>query len=136
MKDNFSSKELQVEEWIKKGKDDELNARSILKHRDGTPGGVCFLSQQMTEKYLKAFLVGRKQWFPKIHPIDKLTQYCQKVDFSFLELKDDAIFLTEFYVETRYPSDYPEFSWKEAEQAFAAAQRIKDFVLKKIRKEK
>lgn len=134
MKNNFSSKELQVEEWIKKGVDDELNAWSILKHKDGTPSGVCFLSQQMAEKYLKAFLVWRRQRFPKIHPIDKLVQYCQEIDSTFLKLKSDAIFLTEFYTETRYPADYSEFSWQDAEQSFAAAKRIKTFVLRKIKK--
>lgn len=57
MPNDFSSQELQAEEWIKKAHDDELNAQSILKHRDGTPAGVCFLSHQMAEKYFKAFLV-------------------------------------------------------------------------------
>ena len=32
MKNNFSSQELQIKEWIKKARDDELNANSILTH--------------------------------------------------------------------------------------------------------
>lgn len=53
------------QEWLKKAEDDELNAKSILKHRDGTPSGVCFLSQQIAEKCLKTLLVFNKKEFPK-----------------------------------------------------------------------
>lgn len=90
----------------------------------------------MAEKYLKAFLVAKKRWFPKIHPVSKLLEFCMDIDISFDALREEAIFLTEFYVETRYPGDYPEFSWQEAEQAFAAAQSIEEFVLEKIKKQK
>lgn len=134
MPNKFSSQELQVKEWLKRAEDDELNARSILTHKDGTPNGVCFLSHQMAEKYLKAFLVYKKKWFPKIHPLDKLAKLCSEFNPSFKDLKEDVIFLNGFYVPTRYPGDYPEFSWQEAEQAFKAATRIKHFVLKKIQK--
>ena len=37
-------------------------------------------------------------------------------------------------IETRYPGDFPEgFSWKDADDAFNSAERIKEFVLKKLR---
>lgn len=133
MTSKFLYQELQVEEWIKKSSDDELNARSILTHRDGTPGCVCFLSQQMAEKCLKAFLVHKKRWFPKIHTLDKLVELCGKLDSSFKELKESAIFLTEFYVPVRYPGGYPEFSWREAEEAFKKAEQVRDFVLNKLK---
>lgn len=74
MKDHIKSKELLVEEWLKRAYDDQLNARSILTHKDGAPNGPCFLSQQMVEKYLKAYLVFRKKRFPRIHALDNLHQ--------------------------------------------------------------
>ena len=43
-------------EWLDKANDDYLNAKSILNHKDGAPSGVCFLSQQLAEKCLKALL--------------------------------------------------------------------------------
>ncbi len=133
-KNNFSPQELQVEEWFKKARDDGLNVRSILTHRDGTPTAVCFLCQQMAEKYLKAFLVLRKNWFPRIHPLDKLVEISKGIEPSFVEIKDDAILLSSFYTPTRYPGDYVEFTWQDAEQAFEAAERIKNFVLLKTKK--
>lgn len=113
-----------------------MNALSILKHRDGTASAACFLSQQMAEKYFKAFLTFKREGFPKIHILDSLLGLCLKIDSSFIKLKDDAIFLADFYVETRYPGDYPEFNWKDGEKAFGAALRVKDFVLGLIDKEK
>lgn len=47
---------------------------------------------------------------------------------------DDTRYLTQFYIESRYPDDYIKFSREEAQQAFEAAQRIKDFVLQVIGK--
>ena len=64
--------DLQAAEWIAKSRDDELNAASILRHRDGAPSGVCFLAQQMSEKLLKAFLVQERGNYPKIHSLPKL----------------------------------------------------------------
>jgi HEPN domain-containing protein len=134
MPDEFLPQELHIREWFERAEDDEKNVQSILKHRDGTPNAVCFLSQQMSEKHLKAYLVARKQWFPKIHSIDKLLELCCNIDDSFNALKRDAVYLADFYTQTRYPGDYPEFTWQEAEQAYEAATRIKEFVSGQIKK--
>lgn len=40
---------------------------------------------------------------------------------------------SSYYIETRYPGDFPEFSWRDAEEAFEAAKNIKKFVLEKIK---
>lgn len=133
MEDKNISKELLVDEWLECAEDDELNAQSILKHRDGTPRGACFMSQQMAEKYFKAFLVHTVRRFPKIHILEHLLTLCAKNDASFDKLKNAAVFLDTFYVPVRYPADFPEgFSWNDAEQAFSSATRIKKFVLDKL----
>jgi len=44
-------------EWFLKARDDELSAKDILTDREGAASTVCFLSQQMAEKYLKGYLV-------------------------------------------------------------------------------
>lgn len=129
----FSKKELQAKEWIKRATEDELSAEVILKEEGGSPNTVCFLSQQMAEKHLKAFLVYNKKWYPRIHPLDKLWELCKEFDKSFEEIKEDSVFLTAFYTATRYPGDYPEFSWEEAKKAFESATKIKNFILSKIK---
>lgn len=125
------SKEL-VLQWVARARDDELSCKSILRGRDGAPNTVCFLSQQLAEKILKSFLIFKNREFPKIHQLDALVKICGEVDKTFENIKEEAGFLTTFYTTARYPGDYPEFSWKNAEDAFSAAEKIKSFVLDKI----
>jgi HEPN domain-containing protein len=120
-------------EWFLKAKDDELSAKDILTDKEGAPSTVCFLSQQMVEKYLKGYLIFKGKRFPKIHDLDRLVRLCQKIDSNFEKIKGGARYLSDFYIAARYPGDYSEFSWTEAEKAFQAATRIKKFVLKKIK---
>lgn len=131
---NVNLNELNHKKWFQKALDDELNAKSILTHRDGTPSMVCFVSQQMAEKYLKAFLVYKSKSFPKIHDLLSLASillnFLSKNELG--EIKESLILLNRYYSETRYPGDFPEFTWKDAEEAFAAANKIKEFVLRKI----
>ena len=132
-KSNLNKLKKLAGEWLSRANDDELSARDILNDREGAPSTVCFLSQQIAEKYLKGYLVYANQKFPKIHALDVLVKLCQKIDKSFGSLKKEAEYLTEFYITTRYPGDFPIFSFKEAEKAFKAAIKIKNFVIKKIK---
>jgi len=119
-------------DWFNKADEDELNTVSILKHRDGTPSVVCFLSQQMAEKYLKGLLVYHEKDFPKIHDLIKIEELLLEFEPEIKEYKDELDLLNRYYIETRYPGDYPEFTWQEGEQAYEAAKKIKEFVLSKI----
>lgn len=123
-------------EWFLKAQDDELSAGDILKDKEGAASTVCFLSQQIAEKYLKGYLVYKEKRFPKIHDLDRLVKLCQKIDSDFKEIKNQGKYLTDFYIITRYPGDYPQFSFKQAESAFSKALEIKSFVLDRILKQK
>ncbi len=129
---NSKYSDLITKEWLKRVLDDELNAKSLLKHRDGTPNGVCFLTQQMAEKLLKAYLVEVNNKYPKIHSLNKLLEDCIKVDNEFLQLKGESLYLNEFYIPVRYPDFFVENSWIDAEKAMTMAKKIKNLVLKKI----
>lgn len=118
-------------EWLKKAQDDELSA-SVLIKEGGSPNTICFLSQQMAEKYLKAFLVFYDKDFPKIHQLDTLLELCAKTDSSLLALKEEVVFLSDFYIVARYPGDYSSFSLENAKQAFKMASKIRDFILGKV----
>lgn len=120
-------------DWFKKADEDELNALSILKHRDGTPGAVCFLSQQTAEKYLKALLVFNNKKFPKIHDLVGLQTLLLDIVPDVKYLSNELDLLATYYFETRYPGDYPEFLWVDAEEACKAARKIKEFVLGKTK---
>ncbi|MEK6645736.1 MAG: HEPN domain-containing protein [Candidatus Firestonebacteria bacterium] len=61
-------------------------------------------------------------------------QLCKEISFSFKELNEEAVLLSEFYIESRYPGDWPKFSWDDAKKAYNSALKIKEFVLDKIEK--
>ena len=126
------NKKINLGRWFKKGDEDELNVLSILKHRDGTPSAACFLSQQLAEKYLKALLIFHDQEIIKIHDLVRLESTLVNFSPEIKALHDELDLLSDFYIETRYVGDFPEFSWDDAEKAYAAAKKIKEFVLKKI----
>jgi HEPN domain-containing protein len=122
-----------AKEWFLRAQDDELSIKDILEDRQGSPNTVCFLSQQMAEKYLKGFLVFHRKRFPKIHHLDKLLNLAKKIDSQFENLRKEAEELSEFYITARYPGDYPQFTFKEAEKAFRGALKIKEFILRKTK---
>ncbi len=127
------NKKINLGRWFKKGDEDELSALSILKHRDGNPSTVCFLSQQIAEKYLKALLIFYDQEIIKIHDLVRLESTLVSFAPEIKELHDELDLLSDFYIETRYVGDFPEFSWDDAEKAYEAAKRIKEFVLEKVK---
>jgi len=119
--------------WFKKANEDELSVKSILDDRDGAPSTVCFLSQQIAEKYLKGLLVFFNKEFPKMHDLIDLEELILTFDQNIKEFEKDLDFLNRFYIESRYPGDYPEFNWNDAEEAYKGAKKIKEFVLNKIK---
>lgn len=122
-----------VKLWFQKADEDELNIKSILKHKDGTPSVACFLAQQMAEKYLKGFLIFIKNDLIKIHDLVKLEELISEYFPDIKTIHMEISMLGVFYIETRYPGDFPEFSWLEAEKSYASAKTIKKFVLEKIK---
>lgn len=81
---------------------------------------------------MKGFLAFSKQETPKVHQIEELIKLCVKTEPGFLAFKEDAEYLTGFYIVSRYPGEYQVFSKDEARDAFKKAQKIKEFVFRKI----
>ena len=121
--------------WFRRADDDLNAAEAILKNLKLSSNLACFHSQQVAEKYLKGFIAHNDFHVRKIHDLLSLLEECVKIDFSFGILQDDMLFLSQFYIETRYADDYFEFSRDEAQKAFDAALHIKEFVLQKVSRE-
>lgn len=119
--------------WLRKANEDGLSAEAILKDKDGAPSTVCFLSQQMAEKYLKGLLVFYEKEFSKIHDLIKLEELLLDIEPDIEKLDRELDLLNRYYIETRYPGDYPEFTWEDAEEAYKSAKKIKKFVLENIK---
>lgn len=126
----MTNSELKFGEWADYAEEDLIMAELALQE-NGPPNQICYHSQQAAEKYLKGLLVFHKKKFEKSHQLSYLLELCEDVDPSLKELREDAIYLTQFYIETRYPGDVPNFSRNEAQRAYEAAQRIKQFIVSK-----
>jgi len=121
-------------EWIKIADRDLAFAKISLKKSPEFLSPICFYFQQAAEKYLKAYIVAKKLPFKKIHSLPALLKICQKRDKRFSELEQRCKFLTEFYLEERYPEfEVPsELTWEIAIKAKTAAEEIREFVLKRL----
>jgi HEPN domain-containing protein len=89
---------------------------------------ACFLSQQIAEKYLKGLIVFHNKPFPKVHDLIGLESLLIPDETNIRVIHDDLVVLNRYYIETRYPGDYPAFTADEARKAFEAALRVKEFV--------
>ena len=116
--------------WIHKASEDELSIRAILQ--SGAASTACFLSQQLAEKSLKGLLVFHGVPFPKVHDLLQLETLLLDKEPQIKQLHSNLEILNRYYIETRYPGNYPEFSDDEARQAFEAALQVKDFVVERV----
>lgn len=119
-----------IRNWIFRAREDfsviESLEKSGLEFYTST---ICFHSQQVVEKYLKAFLI--------FHDVDFLLSECKKIDeenFIF-DLKS----LTEFGVSVRYPDDFYIPGVKETKEYIEIAEGVKytiELLLKAVLDEK
>ena len=118
--------------WRRKADEDLLAASNLLDDAGPYPT-VCFLSQQAAEKYLKGYLLFHGRPLQKVHFVDRLLEDCVELNPGFHDLLDDAAYLTQYYIATRYPDDAPEdISEAEAREAYAAACRVRDCVRQNV----
>ena len=123
-----------VENWFARAEED-LAAADILLAKNGSVNLVCFHAQQAGEKYLKGFLAHHDKHVRKSHDLILLLVECKKVNPSFVELEEAMAYLAKFYIQSRYPDDFIQFSRTEAEQALRFGNLIKDFIQGKIQSE-
>jgi len=99
---------------------------------------ACFLAQQCVEKSLQAFLLARKNIYPRAHKLVDLISQCIAIDSAFSRFRDSCMVIDQYYVPTRYPNGVPGGSAEglpgsqEAEEAVAYAESIMEFTLSQL----
>ena len=119
-----------VRGWLRKAESDLTNVKVCLA-ADQALDTAAFHAQQAAEKYLKAYMVSYDIEFPFIHNLEKLVELCALRDSAFFEIKEMAQSLTPYAVSMRYDEDF----WpdrKTIEEALYYADKIKEFVLKRL----
>ena len=118
--------------WIRRAESDLKIGRDELVTEDPATDAICFHMQQCAEKYLKAFLIFHGKEIPRTHDIAFLISLCVQIDPEFRQLIEwSAPYLTSYAVEVRYDTVvFP--SVEETQRAVNLAERIRDFIRKKL----
>lgn len=118
-----------VRQWLWKADTDVDAAEALLSDERPSFYPCCFFTQQAAEKYLKALLTWHQVEFPKTHSIREILNLVRTVDADMASSLAPAVGLTPYGVDVRYPSDTPEPTRAEAEEALSLARLVRDAVL-------
>lgn len=128
-----NNKSLNWGEWFKKAEEDEEAGKKLLEN-EGPFGSACFHFQQMAEKLLKGFIIFHGKEPPRTHDLVELETILKDAEPDIENYKKEIDLLNSYYIETRYPGDFPEIFTDETKQAFEAVKRLKEFILKNSEK--
>ncbi|TSC87985.1 MAG: hypothetical protein G01um101416_300 [Microgenomates group bacterium Gr01-1014_16] len=124
---------LVVWEWLYKADQDFGFAKTTFESEQPYYDQICFMFQQAAEKYLKAFVVGRKLKFTKTHDLVELLEICSAGDEKLRVLRPKCDFLDGFYIEPRYPDEKFVVTTKDqAKEALVAAEAVQVEIRKKL----
>ncbi|MCD6013293.1 MAG: DNA-binding protein [Flavipsychrobacter sp.] len=112
-----------LEQWLQKAEHDLIAAKLIIDIQPLILDIACFHCQQAVEKYLKAYLVFKKQDFPKTHNLDLLLKNCIDFDAAFEGI--DLLNLEDFAVRGRYPHDFIMPTFDETSSFYQIAVDVK-----------
>ncbi len=84
---------------------------------------LCFHAQQAAEKAVKAALVSRSISFPQTHNIRTLLDLLPG-DISVPQTIQDAVFLTDYAVASRYPTEAEPVTEAEYDEAPQSASAV------------
>jgi len=116
--------------WLKIVEDDLKSAKGLLKIEIFST--ATYHCQQAAEKALKAYLVFKNHKVIKIHDLMKLVKLCCSFDKDFEKLYQDAGLLNPFSTKFRYPTEFDTPDYDDTKGAIKQAERIVNFVFKKV----
>ena len=121
-----------AEEWFKKANDDFAFAQHGFA--EGFYSHVCFLCQQVCEKYLKGYLVFNGIDPPRTHSLTRLAGMCETIAPGFLEMVPAYDDLNIFYISSRYPASWPGLiiSEEQARETLQIAEQTISLVRKLV----
>ena len=121
-----------TKEWVDKAESDFYSADLLLHAGEvPVPDYACFHCQQCAEKYLKAYLQENAVEFERKHDLIPLLNMCLSLDKEFQVFEDDLYNLDRYAVIVRYPGII--IKADTAEAALDAAERVRQFVRKKLK---
>lgn len=124
-----------VREWVQRAEEDYRTTHFLHESDEDYLTATVFHAQQASEKYLKSFLVWQQVEFQKTHDIAKLLELIKGHDMGLAESLEEAVELTPFGVEYRYPGDYPNVTFSEVDRAVELAKLVRQAIRSRLPKE-
>lgn len=111
-------------EWLRRARSNLTRARDTSGVPDVLYEDLCFDAQQAAEKAIKAVLVSRQIDFPKTHALADLLTLVQRAGIDVPQRVRDAIRLTRYAVETRYPGLAEDVTGAEHDRAVKLSETV------------
>lgn len=113
---------------------DDFEALQVLINTNST-SSICFHAQQVVEKSLKAILFDEEKNIPKTHDLVELNK---KINFPLSIAKDDLEFLSDVYIESRYPGEigllpYGNPTKEDSGRAYKIATEVYDILITRLK---
>lgn len=118
--------------WLRQAEEDLRWSKHLAEQ--GAYHLACFLSQQVTEKAIKAFLYAQGEEIVLGHSVERLCQNAARYNPAFSEKVLTWSILDGFYIPTRYPNGLPDgipadvYTQSIAQQAVQYANEAVTFV--------
>ena len=127
----------EAKRWIEQAEEDFTSAEILFKNRRYYL--VCFLSQQIVEKALKAVIYNDGEDLVLGHSVKNLIERVSEINTKFNPLKAKLPLLDSYYIPTRYPNGLPDgipadvFTQEAAKNALELAKITIEIVQKHIK---
>ncbi len=95
--------------WMQRARSDLILCKIALHTTEVLPEDICFHAQQSVEKAVKGLLISLDIAFPKTHSIGVLLDLLKVAGLSIPPNIDEADYLTQYAVQTRYLGDWDRF---------------------------
>jgi len=118
--------------WLERAYSDLALARAALRLPNVLLEDACFHTQQCAEKALKALLVQRGIPFPRTHVVETLLDLLEASGVAVPADVDEALVLTQYAVQTRYPGAWEPVTPEEARFALEVANRVLGWVERQL----
>ena len=118
--------------WLRQAQEDLHWAQYLAK--EGGYHLACFLSQQVAEKALKAYLYAQGEEIVLGHSVERLSYKASEFDVRFVENGKTWNLLDGYYIPTRYPNGIPDgipadvYTQGAAQQAVELAAEVVEFI--------
>ena len=122
--------------WLRQARADRRGAQLLF---EGVSYHlVCFISQQVAEKALKAFLYAQGEELVIGHSVEVICRWAATIDADFEALRQEAAPLDAYYIPTRYPNGLPDgipadvYTRPVAKETLRLADLVLEFVTRKL----